>query len=81
MVLLLVGVDAFNAFNSLNHVSLLWNVHVLWPCCSRFVFNTYQGWETLVIRSSDENLYSMEGITQGDPLPMFLDAVGTLPLI
>ena len=58
-------VDASNAFNSLNHVALLWNVRVLWPHCSRFVFNTYQGWATLVVRNSDVNLFSMEGITRG----------------
>ena len=33
-------VDAFNAFNSLNTTALLWNVRVLWPHCSQFVFNT-----------------------------------------
>ena len=38
-VVLLVG--ASNAFNSLNHVALLWNVQRLWPRCSRFVFNNY----------------------------------------
>ena len=76
-------VDASNAFNSLDCVALLWNVHVLWLCSSKFVFNAYQGWATLVIRSSNENLYSMEvtGVTQGNPLSMFLYAVSTLPLI
>ena len=49
-------VDASNAFNSFNRVALLWKVHVLWPHCSRFVFNTYQGWATLVFRNSNENL-------------------------
>ena len=49
-------VDTSNAFNSLNRVALLWNVRVLWPCFSRFIFNTYQGWATLVVRSSNENL-------------------------
>ena len=32
--------DVSNAFNSLNRVALLWNVRVLWPCCSQFIFNT-----------------------------------------
>jgi len=74
-------VDASNAYNSLNHVALLWNVHVLLPRCSRFVFNTYQGWATLVVRVSEEYLYSMKGVTQGDLLSMFLYTVGTLTLI
>ena len=56
-------VDASNAFNGLNCVSLLWNVHVLWPHCSQFVFNANQGWATMVLRNFNENLYSMEGVT------------------
>ena len=34
-----------------------------------------------MVRGTDEFLYSKEGVTQGDPLSMFLYAVGTLPLI
>ena len=33
-------VDASNAFNRL---AILWNTRVLWPRCSRYVFNTYRG--------------------------------------
>ena len=44
-------------------------------------FNTYRGWSVLVLRSSSTYLYSKEGVTQGDPLPMFIYAIGTLPLI
>ena len=77
----ILTIDASNAFNSLNRVALLWNVRLLWPTAARFVFNTYQGWSALVLRGSDEHLASMEGVTQGDPMSMFLYAIGTLPLI
>ena len=74
-------IDATNAFNSINRVSLLWNVRVLWPRASRFIFNTYRGWAPLVVRGSEDVLFSREGIIQGDPLSMFLYAIATLPLI
>ena len=74
-------VDASNAFNSLNRAALLWIVRILWPCCSCFVFNTYRGWAPLIVRATEELLFSRDGVTQGDPLSMFLYAVGTLPLI
>ena len=74
-------VDASNAFNTINRVALLWNARILWTRCSCFLFNTYQGWATLVIRGSVKFLFSREGVTQGDPLSMFMYAIGTLPLI
>ena len=73
-------VDAANAFNSINRLALLWNARVLCPRCSCFLFNTNRGWTPLILKGSPVMLYS-KGVTQGDPLSMFLYAVSTLPLI
>ena len=68
-------VDARNAFNSLNRTAMLLQTRVLWPRCARFLFNTYRGWSVLVVRGFSECLYSKEGVTQGDPLSMFMYAI------
>ena len=39
----------YNAFNFLNHTAILLHAHVLWPCCSHFLFNSYCGWSVLVL--------------------------------
>ena len=72
-------IDASNAFNLLNWIAMLLNIHKLWPCCSHFVINTYCGWPVLVLHGHDEFLYSKESVT--DPLPMFVYVVATLPLV
>ena len=48
---------------------------------ARFIFNTYRGWAPLVVRGASSFLYSKEEVTQGDPLSMFIYAIGVLPLI
>ena len=60
---------------------MLLHVHQLWPCCAHFVFNTYRGWPVLVMRGMSDFILSKEGVTQGDPLSMYVCAIGTLPLI
>ena len=59
--------DAKNAFNSINRMSFLRNVRVLWPRASRFIFNTYRGWSSLILKGSNETILCREGIVQGDP--------------
>ena len=39
--------DAKNGFNSVSKEAALWNVMVLWPYCSHFLFNNYQGYSSL----------------------------------
>ena len=77
----LLLVDAKNAFNVVSRVTALWNARILWPRCSRFLFNTYRGYSMLLMKGSEHILYSKEGITQGDPLSMLFYAVAVLPLI
>ena len=50
----------------------------------QFVFNCYKHWATLVLRGADGFavfIFSKEGVTQGDPLSMFVYGIGILPLI
>ena len=74
-------IDTSNTFNSINCQAVLWNSRVLWPSCSLFLFNTYRGWALLIVVDANKILYSREGVTQGDPLSMFIYAVPTLPFI
>ena len=73
--------DASNAFNSINRLSLLWNIRVLWPRASRFIYNTYMGWSPLIMKGCSTEILSKEGVTRGDPLLMFIYAIATIPLI
>ena len=60
---------------------MLLHVRKLWPRCARFAFNTYRDWPVLVMRGMSDYILSKEGVTQGDPLSMYVYAIGTLPLI
>ena len=53
-------VDATNAFNSVNRVAALWNARVLWPRCSRYLFNTYRGYASLLLQDGSKSLLSKE---------------------
>ena len=44
-------VDEQNTLNLVNGGAALWNA---WLCCSRFLFNSYQGYASLFIQDSDQ---------------------------
>ena len=77
----LLLMDASNAFNALNRETDQWNARILWPSCSRFLFNTYRGYAPLIVAGTIELLFSSEGTTQGDPLAMLFYGVSLMPLI
>ncbi|CEL91825.1 unnamed protein product, partial [Vitrella brassicaformis CCMP3155] len=70
-----------NAFNRISRPAAIWNTRVLWPRCSRYVFNTYRGFAALHLQGSAGCLWSCEGVTQGDSMAMFVYTCGSLPLI
>ena len=60
-------VDASNAFNSLNRIVALHNIHQLSPSFVPILINTYRSAATLYI--AGDTLLSEEATTQGIPLP------------
>jgi len=76
-------VDARNGFNELGRKAMLWTVRHRWAAGARFAFNCYRHQAQLVMRSPGSEatvLRSMEGVTQGDPLSMYLYGLALLPL-
>lgn len=77
-------IDATNAFNEMNRVTMLWTIRHEWPQGALFVFNCYKHWARLVAHdpSGDQYiLFSKVGVTQGDPVSMIAYGLGLLPLI
>ena len=71
-------IDARNAFNSLNRQTTLQNIQRLCPSLATVLINTYRASNELYV--DGDVLYSLEGMTQFDPLAMPMYALATIPL-
>ena len=63
---------------------MLCTVRHLWPSRSRFVFNCYRHWSSLVLQNGNGTasfLHSIEGMTQGGPFAMIVYEIGILTFI
>uniref|UniRef100_A0A0G4HUJ5 Reverse transcriptase domain-containing protein n=1 Tax=Chromera velia CCMP2878 TaxID=1169474 RepID=A0A0G4HUJ5_9ALVE len=76
-------IDAKNAFNTANRTAGLWNVRILWPRASTFLFNYYKGDAELFLRGTygTTTISSREGWIQGDLMSMAGYAITILPLV
>lgn len=66
----------------MNIYQMLWAIRHEWPKESRYLFNTYKHWSSLIIR--DEKtviIHIKEGVTQGDPSSMLAFGIFLLKLI
>ena len=73
-------VDAWNAFNTVNRQAALHNIQALCPAVATVPNNTYQVPIKLIILGEGK-IESSEGTTQGDPLAMAMYALAIRPLI
>ena len=75
----LITVDASNAFNSINQITRML------VCCGHELEVSYsihiKEWAALIVKGSHVFTYSTKGVVEGDPMSMFMYAIGTLPLI
>ena len=72
-------VDASNAFNNLNRQVALRNIQHQCLAIATMLKNCYRSHASLFVGSQE--LLSMEGTTQGDPLSMAMFALASIPLI
>ena len=73
-------VDAYNAFNRLNHMVTLHNIQLICSPLATILTNIYH-MPTCLFVSGGMELSAAEGTTQGCPLSMAMYALSILPLI
>ena len=67
-------IDAYNEYNELNRLAMLWTMRHRCPAGARFAFNFYNHWAQLLLRQPGElpvTILNKEGVTQGDPYLWF----------
>ena len=79
-ILIIMLVDASNAFNTINRQAALHNIKAICPPLHQILVNTYQTPIRFII-CGDGEITSSEGTTQGDPLAMAMYALAIKPLI
>jgi len=63
---------------------MLYVVPHMWPSGARFCMNCYKFWPILILRDRNGTtlrIFSKEGVTQGDPIAMYMYGVGITPMI
>ena len=76
--------DEKNDFSKINQIVLPWILFHSWPSGSRFAFNCYCHWSSLILRNDNgasSFLHSREGVMQEGPLAIVAYGIGILLLI
>ena len=64
-------------------MAMMWTVRHHWPAGARFAFNFYRHWAQFLLRQPGEPpviILSREGVTQVNPLSIFLYGITLVPL-
>ena len=76
-------VDAYNGFNNLRHLGMIWRVHHRWPAGVRFALNFYMHWSQVLLCQPGDSPFLLlirDRVTHGYPLSMVLYRITLVPL-
>lgn len=73
-------VDADNRINQINRKAMLHNIWIICPIIATYNINSHSP-EARLFTSEGKETSSAEGTTQGNPIAMPIDALGSLPLL
>ena len=73
-------VDADNRINQINRKVMLHNIRIICPIIATYNINSHSP-EARLFTSEGKETSSAEGTTQGNPIAMPIDPLGSLPLL